>query len=80
MTTIPLTLVTPRGRAAGPAWQVDGSLTVSVDTGCELRALHPDFSRCSTCPLPACWVDYSVADRNRAARMLRQLGATPPRL
>ena len=80
MTTEPLSLVTPRGRASGPAWDVGEGMTVGVDHGCELRSLHPGFSRCSTCPLDRCWADHTLSERIRAARLVRRLGGVPPKL
>ena len=78
MTTIPLTTVINRGRGGGPSWSITEGLAVGVDSGCELRSLDARFSRCSSCPLPACWVEHSTSDRTNRAALVRRLGGVPP--
>ncbi len=79
MTTETLTLGSPRGRASGPAWEVGAGMSVSVDDGCALRSLDERFRRCVTCPLERCWMEHSISDRTRAARLVRRLGGVPPK-
>ena len=70
-----------RGGREYPTLNIDGRLHIPTDQGCELAHYHPAFSRCSSCPLPRCLLDYPPAQRRAVRRLLRGLdgAARPPR-
>jgi len=69
-----------RGKGGGFTWSVGDGMSVGIDTGCSLAVLDARFARCSSCPLPRCWLDFTKVERARAAALVRQLGGVPPRM